>query len=184
MNLFSFLLLICCNVVLCQDCVIENFENGIEDFTACFTQSKMILREYSSSNMISPHPRSTKFVTPGSTTSSFSCLVSPSYTITRGGTLEVNRYSTSKNSTDITYVDVVMRVGDTTTFVRDYFTPSRSNFVQGWDTFRMVVPGSGTVQAYVSFLYCSPYSKEAAKTKDKHLQENICYDSVVCKIRD
>lgn len=152
-----FFLVLFSNIVFCQDCITENFENGLTDFRTCFSHPKMVLREYSSFNMISPHPRSTKFVTPASNSSKLTCLQSTKpFTLTGGGILEVNRYTTSKNTSDIMNVRIVTGVNEATgggnIFVTDAFGPRQSNFVPGWETFRMTIPGSSTVQGFVSFL--------------------------------
>lgn len=154
---FGFVLVLFCNAVFCQDCVTENFENGIADFRSCYSHPKMVLREYSAFNMISPHPRSTKFVTPASKSSGFTCLQSTKpFTVIRGGTLEVNRYTTSKNITDRMIVRIVTNVtepnGSGTFVVSDTFGPGQSKFVPGWETFIMTVPGSGTVEGVVSLI--------------------------------
>lgn len=147
---YYFLLLIFCNAVLCQDCVTENFENGIAAFSTCGQREKMMLGEYAALNMISPHPLSTKFVTPqSSNTTALKCLESTNLTLTRGGTLEVNRYTTSKNATDRMTVEIADNQTGTVV-ATGFFSPSQTHFVQGWETFRMIIPGSGIFQGVVS----------------------------------
>lgn len=134
-----------------------NFQNGITDYRGCVQGSnnnRLTALTYSASNMISPHPGSTRFVTPAS--SAYRCMqLTRSFTVTRGGTLEVNRYTTSKNINDVMIVEVRDTSGSAalgTLVVSGSFSPSQSHFVPGWETFRMIIPGTGTFPGTVSII--------------------------------
>lgn len=98
---YYFLLSIVINVAFCQDCVTEDFENDVEaNFTvslcprATYRHVMWETKEYSSANIKSPHPKSTRFVSPVRFFPS--CMTSYKFRMTGGGIVEVRGIATTE----------------------------------------------------------------------------------------
>ncbi|CAH2218174.1 jg27469, partial [Pararge aegeria aegeria] len=91
---YFLILLVICYDVNCEDCVTVDFENGLEGnftntFGVCSGMQMWNLKQYSSLDMDSPHPKAASFISPQV---SMSCMSSFQFTLSPGGMLEVNLY--------------------------------------------------------------------------------------------
>ncbi|CAH2228659.1 jg1500, partial [Pararge aegeria aegeria] len=152
MYCFWFLLLSVINFALCQDCVIENFEYNYEsdfnnNYGSCSGYLRWSIKQYSSLqySIKSPHLGSTRFVT---VQSPLRCISSFNFTMTGGGTIEVNRYMTTRHYENEMSV-LVFRIADagTVEIVAEHHS-FMIDFVPGWQTLTLSIPGLSSFTGY------------------------------------
>ncbi|XP_034833587.2 uncharacterized protein [Maniola hyperantus] len=138
-----------------EDCVTVDFENNFEDNftnnnTECTGRSAWNIRQYSSVNIDSPHPRSAKFIAPQQ---GFSCVSSFKFPMTTGGRLEVNLYMMSTSQVDQLTTVVFHSIvgGNDISLSRTFFNNESSDFVPGWQTLNITVDGPERFEGYITF---------------------------------
>lgn len=138
--------------VICQDCVTEDFEDGVDHFTnsgVCQDFFTWKIEEYSSMGVEGPHSKSTKFIL---AESGMRCISSHKFTMTAGGSLEVNVYYHQVSIFDQLTVRVFKSiVGEDDILIGTGIYISNS--VPAWDTIRMNINGYGSFEGYVSKSY-------------------------------
>lgn len=144
---YCFCLFLFINHVICEDCVIVDFQNrfgpgSLTNALTCSGRSGFIYSRYIDRNMMSPHPSSTTFIEPQHTVS---CIRSGSnFVIRGGGILEVNGW----------------RYGGMPLFAR-VFAQNNTQIVWAnlgrwntlWQPTRIIIPGSVSFNGYVSVFY-------------------------------
>ncbi|XP_045776064.1 fibronectin type III domain-containing protein 1-like [Maniola jurtina] len=85
--------------------------------------------------------------------STLHCMTSYNFNITRGGTIEVNRYMMPTNDSDAVFVDVMLYspVASDLAVVGSSFFATQNNFVRGWGIHSFRVPGQGSFVGYLRF---------------------------------
>lgn len=144
--------------VLCDDCVRYTFEENFEDLfdntqAPCFGMPFWEEREYSSIDVESPHENSQRYVSP---LESLSCVSSFTFSMSVGGTVEINVYTDSMSMIDtINILASQIVVGGNDANVGTYiYNPLSADYVTGWQTLRFTLSTSsvGTFDGYVSNL--------------------------------
>ncbi|CAG9791016.1 unnamed protein product [Diatraea saccharalis] len=138
-----------------KDCIIYDFENDFDDlFTSnsglCTNQPSFILKYFDTAGITSPHPSSTRFISPPV---SNGCVSSFSFPIENNGIVEVNVYM-DENSHQSDFIIVLIQSidenGIESTITNLMYSPSQSTFVAGWTTLRlellMLAPAQGLVR--------------------------------------
>ncbi|CAH2220788.1 jg1554, partial [Pararge aegeria aegeria] len=149
LNYFLFFLIF--DVVVCEDCVTVDFEDGFnDDFTnsygMCSGLSTWNVEQYSSVDIKRPHPSAATFITPQP---GMSCISSFKFTMTSGGTLEVNVYTQSVSLFD----QLTVRVFQSIVGGEDILIGAAvhlSNPVPVWKTMSMTINGNGSFEGYVT----------------------------------
>ncbi|XP_046966607.1 mucosal addressin cell adhesion molecule 1-like [Vanessa cardui] len=146
------LLLVCCNV-LCDDCVVFNFEDGSfddfkNDFGVCIGRSMWDLRRYDDLQLEAPHENSTLNVSP---TSELSCMSSSVFPITGGGTLDIKLYMEPAAETDQIAVIAFQHepIGVVGSII---LSPLDPNFTSGWQQLKITLIGSHVYNGFVTFM--------------------------------
>lgn len=151
---YCFLLLFITYEVICDDCVVFNFEDNYnETFTnsggLCNAASVMWnLNQYSSSTIDPPHESSTSFIYPA-TASLSSCVTSHPFTVEAGGTFDAMLYVEPVLGTDLVTI-FLLENSDTgfVTHVTWQFTSN--NQERGWVSRSTTLTTNGAV--YVSLI--------------------------------
>lgn len=142
-------LFLVCSVVLCEECVIFDFESDIEDsFThdekTCPNLEMWNVGNYRDIELDSPHPKSTQYFYPDVTSS---CAVSRQIPMEELGILELNFYFDSKSGGDHLLV-TVSTIGSVT--VGNIFITPQNPLVRGWRSERVTLTGTGKYMGFVS----------------------------------
>lgn len=145
---FIFLIL---SETFCEECVIRNFEEDFDLFASgtgvCGSMAAWTQRNYTSTNINSPHDSSISFVTPQPT---HSCLISETFTMAANGILQLRVYLFPRTFSD--YVTVIAyEAEDTISIVGQISsTLADSNFSFGWNTLNITLTGGESYEGYVS----------------------------------
>lgn len=151
---YSVALLFIISAVVCENCVTydfgTNFQNTFNHGTSiCNGMASWELRNYSESNVESPHSDSDSFISPGE---NLSCVSSYTFEMRSTGVLEVHVYMESVSQRDQIVVLTNEINDDGVDAVTGSFmlTPLNVNYVDGWHVLRINLIGSGNFNGYVS----------------------------------
>ncbi|XP_064073074.1 uncharacterized protein LOC135193636 [Vanessa tameamea] len=146
------LLLAVCNV-LCDNCVVFNFENDsfhdfTNDFGVCVGRSMWDLRQYDDLPMDAPHENSTFYIAP---TSEVSCMSSLIFPITGGGTLDVKLYMEPAAESD--QITILAFQHEPKGVVGNLILSAMDpNFTRGWQHLKVTLIGSGVYNGFVTLM--------------------------------
>ncbi|XP_046966605.1 uncharacterized protein PB18E9.04c-like isoform X2 [Vanessa cardui] len=146
------LLLVCCNV-LCDDCVVFNFEDdSLDDFTndfgVCVGRSMWDLRRYDDLPLDAPHENSTIYISPES---ELSCMSSTTFPITEGGTLDIKLYMEPTANSDQIIILVFQSepLGVITSYV---LSAMDSSLTRGWQVVKLPVGGPSVYDGFITLM--------------------------------
>lgn len=146
---YCFLLLFISYEVICDDCVVFNFENNYNEiFTnsggLCNQASSMWnLNQYSSSTIDPPHESSTSFISPATVTPT-SCVTSHMFTVEAGGTFDIVLYVEPILGTDLVTI-FLLENSDTGFVTHVTWQFMLSNQERGWVSRRVTLTTNGAV---------------------------------------
>lgn len=152
----SCLFLFCIATTIAGNCVTYNFEHDVDslfknDRGLCegLQLSPWNVRRYSEIGIENPYHENVSFVI---ATSSLSCGSTFEFTMAGGGTVEFNVYMESNYMTNDISVMARQAVpgGHDVAVGSVFISASDPNFVNGWQSVKMVLIGTGTYQGYVS----------------------------------
>ncbi|KAG6448910.1 hypothetical protein O3G_MSEX005783 [Manduca sexta] len=152
-----FALLCCVTYVSCDKCVTYKFQEDFEelfnkDLGVCANINLFWLqRSYASIDLQSPNEKSVSFITPQA---ALSCVSSFFFTMTGGGTVEVNIYMDgAENSDQITvFANQYVPNGNDAVMGTISNTPLLAGFVRGWQSLRVTILGSATYTGYITLM--------------------------------
>lgn len=137
----------------CDECVNYNFESDFEDlFTnegLCVGLSTWTQSTYSTIDVTSPHEYAETFIMPGT---DLSCVTSFPFSMTSGGTINVNLFISDTNASNMIQVlaEQITATGNNPTMGFGSTSPIDANFVMGWQTLTFTLIGSDTFEGRVS----------------------------------
>ncbi|KAJ8718621.1 hypothetical protein PYW08_002858 [Mythimna loreyi] len=131
----------------------ENYNNWLEHQWGSFCDSfpAWIAGKYSDLDVTSPNERSNSFITPLSS-GVLSCVSSFIFTMTDGGTIEVNTYMKPTQLTDQITILVHLHPSEATIVGQGTILAYDPNFVEGWYNLRIPLTGPPTYEGYISIL--------------------------------
>ncbi|CAG9565913.1 unnamed protein product [Danaus chrysippus] len=139
------------SVVLCEECVIFDFESDIEDSfnhneDDCPNLKMWNMGNYGDIELDSPNPKSTQYIYPDVMPT---CAVSRHIPMEESGILELNFYFDPKSLGD--HLSVTVKAIDSiNTTVGTLFTIASQNPQIGWRSERIRVTGTGKYLGFVS----------------------------------
>lgn len=130
----------------------ENFNEWLENEWGgqCVSMPFWIIGKYSDLDLTGQNEKSTSFIMPQS---DLSCDSSFIFSMTAGGTIEVNIFMEATEPTDqiLILVNLLDPIGGDRVTGQAFNSAMDPNFVPGWHTLKMTLTGSETYQGYVSF---------------------------------
>ncbi|XP_022824831.1 uncharacterized protein LOC111355282 [Spodoptera litura] len=166
--------------VISDSCVTFDFEDGFNDLFGHYRGSCTPFRlwhvsDYHSLGLASPDKRSTKFITPE--TSSMSCASSFNFTMNAGGTIEFNIYMEQTDSLDQVHLMAYHIGPDGFDFVIGMEVVRHQT---GWDTVKVPLGGPRTFTGYVSLYGYSARSSKVLIDSFRYIPPGV--DASSCQI--